>query len=114
MLWAIIIMVITLIPGTTSANITSSLTDKTVHFGMFLVLCLLMSIGLSKQNRLSSVRYNAGKVSILVSIGYGLLIEIVQFLLPYRSFSMQDLLADSAGVLAGYGIFHIIYKYNKK
>lgn len=81
---------------------------------MFMVLSLLMTIGLSKQNRLPSVKYIAGKVAILASIGYGILIEIIQFLLPYRSFSIEDVLADTAGALVGYGVFYIIYKYKTK
>jgi VanZ family protein len=33
-------------------------------------------------------------------LGYGLAIEIIQYILPYRSFSLLDLAADAFGLLA--------------
>ncbi len=36
-----------------------------------------------------------------IVLGYGILIEIVQIYLPYRSFEFLDIFADFLGILAG-------------
>ncbi len=45
----------------------------------------------------------------LISILYGILIEIIQFFIPYRSFSFGDIIANSIGV----GIFLVFIKMKK-
>ncbi|QCF27326.1 VanZ family protein [Hydrocarboniclastica marina] len=39
--------------------------------------------------------------ALLLLVGYGLGIEVIQSALPYRQFSLLDLLADLAGSVAG-------------
>lgn len=38
-------------------------------------------------------------LKILPLLAYGLIIEVVQYHLPYRTFSLLDLLADSGGIV---------------
>ncbi|RUO58763.1 VanZ family protein [Pseudidiomarina insulisalsae] len=68
--------------------------DKLVHFGAFFVLAWAF--------------YHAFPIPIwlalLVLTGYGLLIEYVQELLPYRTSSWGDLVADAAGA----GSFYLL------
>lgn len=68
--------------------------DKVVHFGAFFVLAWAF--------------YHAFPIPIwlalLVLTGYGLLIEYIQVLLPYRSSSWADLAADAAGAASFYFI----------
>lgn len=113
-LWAIIILAVTLISGTSDENLELKHTDKIVHFVLFSVLSFLMILGLSKQGTYVKLKYDAIKVSILTTIGYGLLIEIMQFSLAYRNFSTTDLLANTAGAFFGYGMFYVIYKMKFK
>jgi len=45
----------------------------------------------------------------LLLLGYGLLIELVQYFLPFREFSLLDLAADAAGIVC-YGAAVRIYQ----
>ena len=68
--------------------------DKVVHFGAFFVLAWAF--------------YHAFPVPIWLALvlltGYGVLIEYVQQMLPYRSSSWGDLAADAAGAASFYVI----------
>ena len=48
-------------------------------------------------------REHAGKALLYISLGlvFALLNEAVQYLLPYRAFNINDLLANGLGVLLG-------------
>jgi VanZ family protein len=73
----------------------SSLNDKFSHIAAFYVLALLVDFSTPDS------RYTLSKAAPL--LGYGLLIEVVQYFLPHRTFSLLDLAADAAG-LALYGL----------
>lgn len=65
--------------------------DKIAHCLCFVLLAFLFCLGYSKR-QLSAEAF-AGLV------GYGLLIEVVQYFLAWRSFSLADLGADTTGLL---------------
>lgn len=48
-------------------------------------------------------------IAIIISVLYGLTDEIHQIFVPFRSFSLIDLLKDSIGVLAIWFLIHKIY-----
>lgn len=73
----------------------SAINDKLAHLFGFYVLALLADF--------SYPRSGFGLSKILPLLSYGLLIEIVQFFIPYRSFSLLDLAADGAGLML-YGL----------
>lgn len=64
--------------------------DKSNHLFAFVVLAWL--VDLSWPNRPLAVRWG-------LLLGYGMLIELVQSQLPYREFSLLDLVADGLGIL---------------
>ncbi|MDX1705613.1 VanZ family protein [Pseudidiomarina sp.] len=66
--------------------------DKVVHFGAFFILALTF-------HRAFPIPF---WVALIILTAYGLAIEYVQNLLPYRQASMGDLLADAAGAAAYY------------
>ena len=72
--------------------VTADLNDKMNHILAFYVLALLIDFSFPEG------RFDFSKVITL--LGYGLLIESVQYLLPYRTFSLFDLSADAIGLLA--------------
>ena len=72
--------------------------DKVAHFITFFFLTLFLSRGLPK--------WYGWKALLALSI-FGLVIELIQFALPWRSLSLADWIADIAGVL-GYHILHMI------
>ncbi|MEJ2424376.1 MAG: VanZ family protein [Candidatus Thiodiazotropha sp.] len=69
----------------------SSLNDKVSHLAAFLCLGLLTDFAWSEH------RWRAEKYLSL--LGYGLFIEVVQAFLPFRQFSLWDLVADSLGLM---------------
>lgn len=113
-LWTLLILVATCISGASNANICSNNTDKWVHAFLFGVLFLIMNVGFKKQNNHTKLKFESEKYAIAICIGFGLAIEILQYFLPKRSFSILDLLADSIGVGFGLGLFYFIYKFNAR
>ena len=73
----------------------ASVNDKLAH--------LITFFGLAWLADFSFPRGRFGWSKILPLLAYGLLIEIIQFFLPYRTFSLLDLIADAAGIVL-YGI----------
>lgn len=69
--------------------------DKFAHSAGFFMLAWLCDF--------SFPRFGFGLSKIVPLLGYGLLIEIIQFFLPYRTFSLLDMVADAAGI-ALYGL----------
>ena len=82
-------------------NIESSVNslDKALHFLCFSYLTLIAW--------LSRILNKDLHVYVIV-LAYGILIEIVQRFLPYRSFEYLDIFADFVGVVAGLIIIKII------
>jgi len=70
--------------------------DKVFHCGCFLLLGVLAVLS---QHQPLAARYAA-----LGMVGLGVLIELVQWFLPWRSFEWLDILADTVGVLVGYAL----------
>ncbi len=70
--------------------------DKVFHCGYFLLLGILAVLS---QRQPRAARYAA-----LGMIGLGVLIELIQWFLPWRSFEWLDMLADSVGVALGYAV----------
>lgn len=64
--------------------------DKVNHIAAFLVLAWLFDLSFPAR------RFGWAKAGTL--LGYGVLIEVVQYFLPYRSFSLLDIVADGAGI----------------
>jgi len=66
--------------------------DKYLHALSFAVLAVTLAVALPA----TSARRLLVLV-VAVAVGYGLLIELLQLPLPYRSFSPLDLAADAVG-----------------
>ena len=79
--------------------------DKIVHFVLYGVTAVMLY-------RILRARYSA-KRSVLYSISasafYGALLECVQFFLPYRSFSMADMAANTLGAAVFAGVYFSKY-----
>jgi len=76
-------------PAATDVN------DKFAHLASFFVLSLLADLAFPKRG--------FDWLIWTPLIAYGLLIEIIQYYIPYRSFSLLDWAADSGGILL-YGL----------
>lgn len=114
-IWATFVLFLTLLPGKQMPNITFSLTellkfDKVAHFFVFAVLVCLMSIGFAKQNTYSAIHFKPIRHALLVSILYGIMIEIIQAYIPDRNFEVNDLIANTLGCGLGVALFYLIYR----
>ena len=113
--WMILVLLLTLTPGDNmpETNLWSDLFrfDTVAHFGVFGVMVFLMIVGLSKQYTYHFLRKKAVVVSVAVSILYGVIIELLQFTIPGRSFEWFDILANSLGCFVGLGLFYLVYKF---
>jgi len=93
-----VIFYFSVIPAFDIPNIASLsfLTDKAIHFLIFLYLS---SIGLLS-------RFKFSNIYLLIAIfRFRLLIEIIHFYHPYRYFEFADLAANSLGILLASFIF---------
>lgn len=68
--------------------------DKANHFIAFITLAALLDIGYP--------RYCYWPTKVTVLLGIGVMIECLQWLTQYRTFSMNDVLADFVAIAAYY------------
>lgn len=108
--WLLFIAAACLIP---SRNIPKSpyfTFDKLFHTIIFACLTFQLMVGLKKQFTFIRLRYQAVPFTIIFSICYGLLMELLQGLfLSDRSFDFMDVLANSVGVIIGWVFFTLIF-----
>ncbi len=72
--------------------------DKLEHFIIFFVFGILLRLTTS-HSRYSPIRDNAMLVTLMIGIGYGALDEVHQMLVAYRCASVDDFIADAAGIV---------------
>lgn len=90
-LWSAIIAISYLATTSVDHKIQSSFNDKFNHLIAFIVLSFLAHVAYPKVQKLKWAT---------ALFFYGLLIEVVQYFLPHREFSLLDLATDSAGIIA--------------
>lgn len=71
--------------------VLTSVNDKLGHILAFAYLAFLLDFAMPHSH------FNLLKIIPL--FGYGLIIEFVQYFLPYRTFSILDMLADGVGIM---------------
>lgn len=105
-LWrvALMISVIAVIYLATTSQaypVPASGNDKANHFIAFLELTLLAFLA-----------WPGARLLYVVPpmLLFGLLIEFIQSFLPYREFSLMDVVADASGVAAGIVIWHLLLR----
>ena len=77
---------------TPQGDISVPYLDKLFHFSAFIILSLFLDLSI-KRTLLSS------KAALIFLIFYALLIELVQYFLPYRSAEFFDFISDLLGIL---------------
>jgi len=86
--------------------------DKLAHLGVFCILCFLMVIGLAKQYTFPVLKRNPARYSLIISSAYASLLELSQSIIPERYANFYDLAFNLMGVLIGYVLFLLIYKFS--
>ena len=87
-----IVLVVSLVPG---AKKQLMLSDKTIHFLTFTLLTIWFC---------GIVRFRLSGWIIAGLFLFGILIEVLQSRVPYRSAEFADLLSDVGGILLGWAL----------
>jgi len=92
-LYICIIAVEYLATTTQEIQIVQNSWDKANHFVAFMVLYILLTLG---------YRHIGLSVKVAILFAFAVQIEIVQYFIPGREFSLLDVIADMIGVGIGY------------
>ncbi|MDR2413860.1 MAG: VanZ family protein [Odoribacteraceae bacterium] len=112
--WATVIFVLCAIPPGTIPASRGAIpqADKLVHFFLFLVMSLLLHAATRPLARPRPAR--AILLVILCCTAYGGMIEILQARYLHRGGEWMDLLADSAGAVAGSLAYLALGRWKRK
>lgn len=97
-LWAAVIMVVSVIPGADLPSLSIWEPDKVMHVFVYAVLTFLVFKWLKSFSTPVSLNKKAF-IAVTVCILYGFIIELIQLILPTRSFDLLDELANTIGCL---------------
>lgn len=113
--WLLFIAAVCLIPGRNVPQAPYFSFDKLFHTAIFGCLAFQLMIGLKKQYTFKRLRYQAVPFTIVFSVCYGFLMELLQgLILRDRSFDMLDAIANTVGILIGWILFEwIFFKIDK-
>jgi len=81
--------------------------DKLIHFIAYCALAVLSVYAYKKVNKI----YVKG---FIFTFSWGLLIELIQYFLPYRFFDLSDIFINGLGALAGVGVLFALNARVKK
>ena len=90
----LVLVVVAVLHLATTAHaypMVSAVSDKVNHMSAFFVLTGLVRFAFPRRG---------WRFALAVLMGFGVLIEFIQYFLPYRESSGLDLMADLAGVVA--------------
>ena len=112
-IWAAVIFLLILMPGEKMPDLGDVFNfDKLAHSGVFCILTFLMIIGFSKQFRFQKLKTDPAKYSMIISGIYAGGLELGQAIVPDRYANFYDLSFNVLGVLLGYTLFLIVYKFS--
>ncbi len=111
LLWAFLILLLCLLPGSAIPELTFLdwlKPDKLVHLFLFGVLAFFLVKAFTYPNTVY-ILYNYPRfISIAISSMYGVLVEIIQeYCIPGRYGDVYDSIADAAGAFIGIWFFMI-------
>ncbi|MBL6446908.1 VanZ family protein [Fulvivirga sp. 29W222] len=106
-IWAILILILTLTPGKSVPDLSIFSYDKLGHGFVFFVLTFLLISGLYENLKGSIRKKRAIYIGITIAASYGFLIEGMQSIIPDRSMETYDAVANVAGCFLGLLLFNI-------
>lgn len=105
-LWLVIVFMLSVYPIKTAPLLPHA--DKLMHFIIYAITCaLLFSTLVAKMSFRRAIA-----LSVLLSAGYGLLLEAIQGITGARSFSLMDEAANIAGAISA-GVYIAIKRKGK-
>jgi VanZ family protein len=112
--WAMVILGLVLLPGDymPESNYWDLFKfDKFAHMMVFAILSFLMIIGFVKQYTYRILKEEAVKYALVISVSYGIILEVLQHFIPNRTVELYDIIANTMGCFIGYGLFYLVYKW---
>jgi len=116
-IWLLIIFILLTLPGKDFAKVDMKIPfeDKLVHMGLFGGLVFFYGLAYRK----FPFTYIKSRLvfMVLIATAYGIIMEFIQKYCTNhsRSFSYEDMLADSVGAIIGYFLIRfIIIRFNAK
>lgn len=95
-----------LMPGRDIPYVDTSLPiDKIAHWGVFMILALLMIFGFYNQYSFQGLKKYALALTLISSGSYGITTEFIQTLSTERSFDVYDIIANEIGCTTGAFLF---------
>ena len=113
LLWALIILILTLTPGTHLSEVDMfhfDGADLVIHALIFGVQGFLTSLGFKKQSKFISLRIKTAFYVIVICGLFGMCIEFIQIYIPGRGYELFDMFANVFGVILGYIVFIRAYR----
>jgi VanZ family protein len=108
--WALLIAVLSFMPGSNIPKTQITNIDLFVHFTFYCVFNFLLIVGNLRQSQFIFLRKNPVIAAFMVSIPFGGLVELIQGTeFVSRSTEFADFIANSIGSLIGLILFLIIY-----
>lgn len=100
--WAIVILILSVTPSEELPQTDIKFADKWAHFLVYGLLSFLLLRNSQKYLQKEQVGFKTWSVLFLLAASYGILIEFIQhYLIPSRFGEWQDALANTIGVLFG-------------
>ena len=100
-LWYIFVLIGSVIPVSGPNTDLPENADKVVHFVMYGISAILLFRMFVKKTTILRAFY----LSVAIAALYGATLEMVQYFLPYRSFSFGDMVANTAGAFSGSALY---------
>jgi len=98
--WLLVVAVLSLIPVPKGVNMVS---DKTIHFFFYLITSMIVYLSISNEKFVRSL-----SITVISVLFYGIFLEVLQSLVPYRTFSIYDIIANTLGIVT-YIVFYVVY-----
>jgi len=110
-LWTLFVLLLCGLPGNQFEGTHSFVGfDKLLHALLFGTLSILLIVGFLKQDQMALLRKRAILISVVFSVLYGILIEVLQgTVFVDRAVEPDDALANAVGAVAGMGVFYAVY-----
>ena len=85
------------------------MTDPLLHIGALALFAVVLGLTSHKRARQRGRAALFFKVALFSAL-YGLFIDLVQAVLPWRSFEIEDLIFDFVGVAVGLGALTVLFR----
>ena len=102
--WSVMTATLTLLPGSTidRFNLWGILSfDKAGHFILYFIYTMILVYAFRSASKISHLNTRIKVSSILISICFGLVLEVVQSRIPGRNFDFLDMVANIGGSIFG-------------